>query len=96
MSVYIVPVMLLASASKQKNILHGANFLLWEHVVNLGTRCNNIDLLISCGGGVGSVSAHVSLVGGSGLRQMMFDKCWCEPRDGGKFLTALEGSKECC
>ena len=53
-------------------------------------------LIISCGGGVGSVSAHVSLAGGGGLRQMIFDKSWREPWDGGKFLTALEGSKECC
>ncbi len=57
-------------------------------MVDLGTRCNNIVLLISCGGGVGSVSADVSLVGGSGSRQMIFDKCWREPQDGGKFHTA--------
>ncbi len=47
-------------------------------MVNLGTRCNNIVLLFLCGGDVGSVSAHVSLVGGSGSRQMIFDKCWRE------------------
>jgi len=65
-------------------------------VVDLGMCCNNIVLIISCGGGVGSVSAHVSLFDGSGSRQMIFDKCWREPREGGKFITALEGSKECC
>ena len=70
--------------------------MLGEHAVNLGSCSDNVVMHISCGGGVGSVSAHVTLVGGGGLRQMIFDKCWHEPRDGGKFLTALEGSKECC
>ncbi len=91
MSVCIVPVMVLASAAKQKT-----NFVLWEHVVDLGMCCFNIVLIISCGGGVGSVLAHVALVGGGGSRQMVFDKRWHVPRDGDKFLTALEGSKECC
>ena len=40
------------------------------------------------------MSAHVSLVGGGGSMQMIFDKSWHEPRDGGKFLTALGGFKE--
>jgi len=42
------------------------------------------------------VLAHVTLVGGGGSWQMIFGKRWREPRDGGKFLTALEGTKECC
>jgi precorrin-6B methylase 2 len=42
------------------------------------------------------VLAHVSLVGGGGERQMIFDKCWHETRDGGQFLTAFECSEECC
>jgi len=44
-------------------------------VVDLGTCCFNSILIISCGGGVGSVLAHVSLVGGGGSRQMIFDEC---------------------
>jgi hypothetical protein len=93
--VYIVPVMLLASAAKQKTSCM-AQISCCGNMWSTSERAAKIVLIISCGGGVGSVSAHESLVGGSGLRQMIFDKCWHEPRDGGKFLTALEGSKECC
>ncbi len=35
-----------------KYILHGANFVLGEHVINLGTCCGNFVLNISCGGSV--------------------------------------------
>ncbi len=65
-------------------------------MIDLGTCCFNFVLIISCGGSVGSVSAHVSLVGGVGMREMIFDKCWHETRDGGEFLTAVECSEECC
>jgi hypothetical protein len=40
---------------------------LGEHVI-VGTCCFNFVLIISCGGSVGSVSTHVSLVGGGGER----------------------------
>jgi len=70
--------------------------MLGEHVINLCTCCNNVLLSILCGGGVRSVSAHVSFVGGSVERKMVLDKCWHETRDGGKFLTTGECSKECC
>ena len=42
------------------------------------------------------MSVHVCFVGGSGAMQMVFDKCWCETRGGGKFLTAGECSEKCC
>jgi hypothetical protein len=50
--------------------------VLGEHVANLGLRSDNVVLHILCGGGVGSVSAHVSLVGGGRARQMVLDWCW--------------------
>jgi hypothetical protein len=51
MSVYIVPVMVLTSAAKQ-NILHGAHFVLGKHVIDLGTRSDNVLVIVSCGGSV--------------------------------------------
>jgi len=68
MLVYIVPVMVLASAAKQNTNLHGANFLSGEHVIDRDTCCFNFVLIILSGGSVGSVPAHVSLVSGGGSR----------------------------
>ncbi len=64
MLVYMVPVMALASMHR---------FLEGEHVINLGTCGNNVGLHVMCGGCIGSVTLHVSVVGSGGVRQMVFD-----------------------
>ena len=40
--------------------------MLGEHLIDLCTCYNNAVLSVLCGGGVRSVSAHVSFVGGGG------------------------------
>jgi len=37
---------------KAKYILHGANFVLGEHVINLGMGSDNVVVIVSCGGSV--------------------------------------------
>ena len=51
---------------KTKNILHSTCFFLGEHVINFVMRGDNGVLYILCEGSVGSVTAHVTLVGGGG------------------------------
>ena len=58
----------IGKCGKTKYILHSTYFLLGEHVINFGMHGNNGVLHILCGGSVGSVAAHVTLVDGSGTR----------------------------
>jgi hypothetical protein len=55
---------------KAENILHAAGFLSGHHAIYLGPRgyCLVVDILHR--GCVGLVSAHVILVGSSGVRQV--------------------------
>ncbi len=59
---------------KAENILHAAGFLLGHHSIYLSPRgcCLVVDILRR--GCVGLVSAHVTLVGSSGARQVVVDK----------------------
>ena len=56
------------SSSADVAVSRGANFVLGEHVIDFCTCCDNVVLSISRGGGVRSVSAHVSFVGGGEAR----------------------------
>jgi hypothetical protein len=60
--------------SKAERILHSTDFLRGEHAINLGTCSNNVGLHIACGGCIGLVLAHVSLVSRGGAWQMVFDQ----------------------
>jgi hypothetical protein len=59
--------------SKAENILHSTDFLRGKYAINLGTCGNNIKLHIACGGCIGLVLSHVSLVSSGGVQQMLFD-----------------------
>ncbi len=72
MSLYMVPFLALASTAKQ-NTSCIAQISLGEHVINLGMHGNNVGLHIACGGCIGSVLVHVSLVSSSGAQQMVLD-----------------------
>ena len=65
-------------------------------MINFGTRGNSGVLYILCGGCVGYVAAHVTLVGGGGTRQVGLDQMGRDTRDGGKLLTMLECPEEGC
>ncbi len=58
---------------KAEHILHSTDFLSGKYAINLGTCGNNVELHVKCGGCIGLVSSHVSLVGSGGARQMVFD-----------------------
>ncbi len=68
---------------KAENILHAAGFLLGHHLIHLGPRgyCLIVDVLRR--GCVGLVSAHVTLVGNSGARQVVVDECGSQAGDCG-------------
>ncbi len=58
---------------KAEHILHSTDFLRGKHAINLDTCGDNVKLHVRCGGCIGLVSLHVSLVGSGGARQMVFD-----------------------
>ncbi len=58
---------------KTEHILQSTDILGGEYAINLGTRGNNVGLHIAHGGCVGLVPAHVSLLGSSGVQQMVLD-----------------------
>ncbi len=68
---------------KAENILHAAGFLLGHHLIHLGLRsyCLVVDILRR--GCVGSVSAHVTIVGSSVARQVVVDECGSQAADCG-------------
>ncbi len=63
----------IGKCGKAEHILHSTDFLRKKHAINLGTCGNNVGLHVTCGGCIGSVPLHVSLVGSSGAWQMVFD-----------------------
>jgi hypothetical protein len=58
---------------KAEHIFHSTDFLRGKHAINLGMCSNNVRLHIAHGGCIGLVLLHVSLVGISGVEQMVFD-----------------------
>ncbi len=60
---------------KGENILHAAGFLLGHHSIHLGPHGYCLVVNVSRRGCVGSVSAHVTLVGSSRARQFVVDEC---------------------
>ncbi len=65
----------IGKCGKAENILDAAGFLLGHHLIYLGLcgYCLVVDVLHR--GCVGLVSAHVTLVGSSGARQIVVDEC---------------------
>ncbi len=69
--------------SKAENILHVAGFLLGHHSIHLGPQGYFLIVDVLHRGWVGLVSAHVTLVGSSGARQVVVDECGSQARDCG-------------
>jgi hypothetical protein len=63
----------IGECSKAEHILRSTDFLRGEHAINLGTCGDNIGLHIACGGCIGLMLVHGSLVSSGGAWQMVFD-----------------------
>ncbi len=62
----------ISKRGKAEHILYSTGFLRGKHAINLGMCGNNVGLHAACGGCIGLVASHVSLVGSGGAREMVF------------------------